>query len=81
MLTIYYSIFFDTKYRAVYGIWLIYIILFYFSIFYGLIIGKNRETLKNLEYQTRTRIKIPGPKENNVISKLNIVIPINILLT
>jgi len=46
------------------------IYLFYFSIFYGLIIGRNRENLKNLEYQTRTRIKIPGMRENNVISKL-----------
>lgn len=53
---------------------LIVIILLYFSIFYGLIIGKNRETLKNLEYQTRTRIKIPGPRENNIISKLYVVI-------
>lgn len=43
--------------------------LFDFSVFYGLIIGRNRETLKSLEYQTRTRIKIPGPRENNIISK------------
>lgn len=38
------------------------------NIFYGLIIGRNRENLKNLEYQTRTRIKIPGMRENNVIT-------------
>lgn len=38
------------------------------NIFYGLIIGKNREKLKNLEYQTRTRIKIPGLRENNIIT-------------
>lgn len=42
---------------------------FYFSVFYGLIIGRNRETLKNLEYQTQTRIKIPGSRENNIICK------------
>jgi len=42
---------------------------FIFSIFYGLIIGRNRETLKSLEYQTKTRIKIPGQKEKNIISK------------
>lgn len=47
-------------------------ILFYSSVFYGLIIGRNRETLKNLEYQTKTRIKIPGPKDNKIISKYNI---------
>lgn len=44
--------------------------LFYFSTFYGLIIGRNRENLKNLEYQTKTRIKIPNVKEKNIISKL-----------
>lgn len=37
--------------------------------FYGLIIGKNRETLKSLEYQTKTRIKIPSSRDNNLISK------------
>ncbi|XP_025417954.1 activating signal cointegrator 1 complex subunit 1 isoform X2 [Sipha flava] len=38
------------------------------NVFYGLIIGRNRETLKNLEYQTQARIKIPGPRENNIIT-------------
>uniref|UniRef100_A0A2S2PIA6 Activating signal cointegrator 1 complex subunit 1 n=1 Tax=Schizaphis graminum TaxID=13262 RepID=A0A2S2PIA6_SCHGA len=38
------------------------------NIFYGLIIGRNRENLKNLEYQTRTRIKIPNTRENNIIT-------------
>lgn len=44
---------------------------FLFSVFYGLIIGRNHETLKSLEYQTKTRIKIPGQKENSIISKCN----------
>jgi len=38
------------------------------NVFYGLIIGRNRETLRNLEYQTRTRIKVPGPREKNIIT-------------
>jgi len=42
---------------------------FYFSTFYGLIIGRNRENLKNLEYQTKTRIKIPGLREKSIISR------------
>lgn len=42
---------------------------FIFSVFYGLIIGRNRETLKSLEYQTGTRIKIPSSREKNIISK------------
>ncbi|VVC26391.1 Protein kinase A anchor protein, nuclear localisation signal domain,Activating signal cointegrator [Cinara cedri] len=37
------------------------------NIFFGLIIGRNRENLKNLEYQTKTRIKIPSSRENNMI--------------
>lgn len=36
--------------------------------FYGLIIGRNRENLKNLEYQTKTRIKIPNVKEKSIIT-------------
>lgn len=44
---------------------------FDFSVFYGLIIGRNRETLKSLEYSTKTRIKIPGSRESNIISRLN----------
>ncbi|NP_001280311.1 activating signal cointegrator 1 complex subunit 1 [Acyrthosiphon pisum] len=36
--------------------------------FYGLIIGRSRENLKHLEYQTKTRIKIPSMKEKNIIT-------------
>ncbi|XP_050432192.1 activating signal cointegrator 1 complex subunit 1 isoform X2 [Adelges cooleyi] len=38
------------------------------DVFYGLIIGRNRETLKSIEYQTRARVKIPGPKDNYLIT-------------